>query len=422
MRTHLFAAALAALFAAATAAQEPKADPKKADPPAAAPSEAEKAFADAVRGAEKALRGAKAYTVKAECRWKLTGGAAEQSGVNRVAMTARHPGRFHIELSAPENPDARFVVASDGAAITRLFAAARLYSVTPTTSPLADVQLDGLTVASLQSAGVDFLVHTDVSGVVTAQTVRVADLGEKESGGRKLHCFGLHLANERDVEVRFAAGERPLPVELVVTTTLPLDEKRKLTKTLDTKLTWDLDADPAAGAFAVALPEGARKVDDLTEEVLGQGVKDLLGKPAPEVTFAALDGAAVSPAAQKEKSAVVLFFWASWAAPSAAEMPTIQKFIDEYGGKGVTFLAVNVGEAADEVKEFVGKVGYKGTVVRDPKGEGMAELRAGVPTAVLIGKDGTVQAVVRGLKPEAREQIRKGVDALLAGKPLAPKD
>ncbi|HOW17803.1 MAG TPA: hypothetical protein PLC79_02105, partial [Phycisphaerae bacterium] len=45
----------------------------------------------------------------------------------------------------------------------------------------------------------------------------------------------------------------------------------------------------------------------------------------------------------------------------------------------------------------------------------------GIPLTVIVGKDGTVQAVHEGFDPDMKASIRKDLDALLAGKTLAPK-
>jgi len=82
---------------------------------------------------------------------------------------------------------------------------------------------------------------------------------------------------------------------------------------------------------------------------------------------------------------------------------------------------VNVGDTARAVRVVTEKAGFKSKVLLDAGGEGMAAYRAQVPTVVLIGKDGTVQAVHRGRRADTREQVKKDLDALLKGDTLAPK-
>ncbi len=64
---------------------------------------------------------------------------------------------------------------------------------------------------------------------------------------------------------------------------------------------------------------------------------------------------------------------------------------------------------------------YQGTVLLDPETKSLDAYRFGeLPTTILIGKDGTVQAFHSGSTAEARQQIRQDTAALLQGRQLAP--
>lgn len=405
------------------AAQDAGTPPPPADQPAAKdePTDAEKAFEDAVRAAEKAIRGAKAYTLKAEAAWKHSGPGGDRSGTNVAEVTAAGADKLRLEIFAP-GVAGRYVAAADGKTLTRLYTAANLYSVTPTDQPLHELQTDGLTVAGLREVGVDFILHPDMHGAVMAQTVRVEDLGETGDKERKVRAFRVGLVNGRTVEVRFAAGPEPLPISLRTTAVIPTDEKTVYKLIVETKLTWDLAARPVADVFTVAIPAGAKKVDDLTDELRGQVTEDAIGQPAGPATFIGLDDKPVDIADWKGKSVLVVYSWATWSAPSTDDMAGLNRFVAAYTGKGVTFLAVNAGESADAAKAYAEKAGYKGTVVLDPKGEGLASLKLQtVPGAVILDKDGTVRAYHRGGKPHTKDAVKKDLDTLLKGEQPAPK-
>lgn len=393
-------------------------EPKRPTPE---PTAAQKAFAESVRAAQKVLRGTPAYTVSAEGKWKLTGGKREQSGTQTVRMTVANPDKVRIEVGAADEKDPHLIVTADGKTITRLFAEAKLYSVAAYTgTPLDDLQTDGVTVPALRAVGVDFLARPNMLAVLTAQTLNVEDLGVQE-GGSKLRGFRLTLVGGPSVVVRFTTGDRPVPAELSSTLELPVAETKTYTRTLHVKLTWDFTAQPAADTFTPTLPNGAKRVDDLYEAILAPELDEALGKPVPDVEFAGLDGKPIKLSDYTGKSVVVLYAWATWAAPDGKDLPGLNEFVKAYSAKGVTFVAVNAGDTAQAAKQFVATAKYTGVVALDPKGTGLAAVRvAAVPAVVVIGKDGTIQSYHRG-KPDTAEKVKADLDKLLRGESIIPK-
>jgi peroxiredoxin len=393
-------------------------EPKK---PAPEPSAAQKAFGDSVRAAQKVLRDTPTYTVAVEAKWKLTGGKKEQSGTQTVRVAVANPDKMLIEVGSADEKDPHLLVTADGKSITRYFAEGKLYSASPQSgSPLDELQADGVTVPALRAVGVDFLARPNMLAVLIAQTLSVEDLGVQE-GGSKLRGYRLTLVAGPSVVVRFASGERPVPVELSSTLELPVAETKTYTRTLTVKLTWDFTAKPSADTFTAALPSGAKQVDDLSEAILAPELDDVLGKPAPDVEFAGLDGKPVKLSDYAGKSIVVLYAWATWAAPEGKNLPALNEFVKAYSAKGVTFVAVNAGDTPLAAKQFANTSKYSGIVALDPKGTGLAALRvATVPAVVVIGKDGTIQAVHRG-KPDTADKVKADLDKLLRGESIVPK-
>jgi len=62
---------------------------------------------------------------------------------------------------------------------------------------------------------------------------------------------------------------------------------------------------------------------------------------------------------------VVLNFWATWCEPCREEMPSMQRLQDRLAGKPFAILAVAFGEGAPRIKDFLGKVPVKFTVLLD---------------------------------------------------------
>ena len=62
---------------------------------------------------------------------------------------------------------------------------------------------------------------------------------------------------------------------------------------------------------------------------------------------------------------VVLNFWATWCEPCREEMPSMQRLQDKLAGRPFAILAVDFGEGAPRIKDFLGKLPVKFTVLLD---------------------------------------------------------
>ena len=411
MRT---AVLLALVLAFPVFADEPKT-------PAPEPT-AQVAFAESVKAAQKAMHDAKAFAVAAEAQWKLTGGKQDLSGTQTVRVVAGNPDRLRMELGTANEPVPHLLVTADGKRITRSFTGEKLYSVQDYTgSPLDELQADGVTIPALRSVGVDFLARPNMLAVLTAQMLNVEDLGTGEREGKKTHGYRVTLVAGPVVTVRFAAGDRPVPVEVSSALQVSVAEKKTYTRTLSVALTWDWTPNLTDATFTAQQPEGAKQVDDLSEAILAPDLGDVLGQPVPPIEFAGVDGKAVKVNELVGKSIVVLYAWATWAAPEGKNLPALNEFVKTYSDKGVTFVAVNVGDTAQAAKQFAAGAKYAGLVALDPKGAGLAQLRvSSIPAVVVIGKDGTLQSFHRG-KPDTAAKVKADLDKLLSVESLVPK-
>lgn len=88
---------------------------------------------------------------------------------------------------------------------------------------------------------------------------------------------------------------------------------------------------------------------------------------------------------------VLLDFWATWCGPCKAAMPSIQKLHEKFADKPVTVIGVNCWEQKPETAiKYVEKQKYTYTLLL--KGDDLAKAYgiSGIPTLILIGKDGNV--------------------------------
>jgi thiol-disulfide isomerase/thioredoxin len=113
---------------------------------------------------------------------------------------------------------------------------------------------------------------------------------------------------------------------------------------------------------------------------------------AIDFTLTSLEGDEVSLSDYLGKS-VMINFWATWCPPCKAEMPIIQRFLEEYQDEFIV-LAVNVGEKEAVVREFVEENDFDFIFLPDPANSTAFTYGvSGYPTSVFIDDVGMLQAV-----------------------------
>ncbi len=119
-----------------------------------------------------------------------------------------------------------------------------------------------------------------------------------------------------------------------------------------------------------------------------------IGKPAPDFQFQNPEGQATSLSDLRGKT-VLINFWTTWCPPCVYEMPHIQQVYEEWSGKGLMVLAINVGESSSKVKGFLRSEGLSLPVLLDANHDVAPRYRVMYfPTTFLIDKDG----IIRGIK------------------------
>jgi peroxiredoxin len=130
-----------------------------------------------------------------------------------------------------------------------------------------------------------------------------------------------------------------------------------------------------------------------TDQLLGaMGMAKLPGKAAPN--FMLLDVSRKQVSLQEYRGkAVFLNFWATWCIPCREEMPAMEQLHQPFQGQGLTILAVNLKESAEQVKSFFDKHRFSFPALLDHSG---AVSRAygvmGLPTTYLISREGMLMA------------------------------
>ncbi|RNJ48582.1 thiol:disulfide interchange protein TlpA [Methylocystis hirsuta] len=125
-------------------------------------------------------------------------------------------------------------------------------------------------------------------------------------------------------------------------------------------------------------------------------------EPMPDYAFDGPDGAPVSLASFKGKTAL-LNIWATWCVPCRAEMPALDRLQEAFAGQNFQVVAVNVDTTRlERAKAFLAETGVKSlTYYGDPKANLFYEMKQtgkalGLPTTLLIGPDGCQIGLMNG--------------------------
>jgi thiol-disulfide isomerase/thioredoxin len=94
---------------------------------------------------------------------------------------------------------------------------------------------------------------------------------------------------------------------------------------------------------------------------------------------------------------VVLNFWATWCDPCREEMPSMQRLQDKLAGKPFVILAVDYGEGAPRVSDFLKKAPLRLTVLLDRDTSAATAWKVKVlPTSMVIDPQQRVRFVAVG--------------------------
>jgi len=141
----------------------------------------------------------------------------------------------------------------------------------------------------------------------------------------------------------------------------------------------------------------------------------LVGLPAPDFLLpyaSAPERGKSQRLSDLQGQAVLLDFWASWCVPCRAQGPVLERVGKAFGQSKLRVLGVGTSDDRDSITRYLNRapLGYA-SVFDDQEVASSLYRVQGLPTLVLIAKDGTVRAVATGLTDEA-ELTRLVKDAL----------
>lgn len=135
---------------------------------------------------------------------------------------------------------------------------------------------------------------------------------------------------------------------------------------------------------------------------------------APDFTLDTLQGEPIKLSELRGKI-VVVNFWATWCLPCRAETPALEKSYEQYEGRGVVILGVNVTnqDLVSAVESFVQEFGLTYPIPLDRDGRvGFLYQVQGLPTTFFINREGVIRTVVVG-GPMSETFIGSKIEALL---------
>ena len=112
---------------------------------------------------------------------------------------------------------------------------------------------------------------------------------------------------------------------------------------------------------------------------------------------------------------IYLDFWASWCDPCRESFPFMDRIQREWGGRGLVVIAVNVDTERRLAADFLAATPVDFSIAYDPEGKLAEQWKLeGMPTTVLIGRDGTARSQRVGFRHADETSVREAVARLLA--------
>jgi len=141
---------------------------------------------------------------------------------------------------------------------------------------------------------------------------------------------------------------------------------------------------------------------------------DAVGQPAPAFTLPLRGSSTPLQLGTLRGQVVMVNFWASWCGPCREEFPLLDQMYKKYKPLGFTMLGVNVEPDSNDAEGFIAKTPVTFPIAFDKDGAVSKLYRvAGMPSTVLIDRQGVLRWVHRGYKSGDENEYLDHIRALL---------
>jgi len=157
-------------------------------------------------------------------------------------------------------------------------------------------------------------------------------------------------------------------------------------------------------ALALLIPCCAKKPKDLAS--------------APDFTLKTIGGQEITLSGLRGK-VVLLDFWATWCGPCKESIPHLTQLYKNYQDKGFELIGMSMDKSGDVemVRRFVKSMDISYPIIMTPDEVARNYKVTGLPTTVLIDKEGKVREKIVGFNSAIGQQIVARVEELIAEKP-----
>ncbi len=129
-------------------------------------------------------------------------------------------------------------------------------------------------------------------------------------------------------------------------------------------------------------------------------------QPAPYSTVKRLSGDLMDFPVPDQK--MIVIFWATWCGPCKIELNRLNNLMANGIIKSNQLIAINTGETASVVNEFLAKNSWQFKVALDESGETAKKFKvSGTPTVVFLDVKGQMEWITTGLSPSLNFRINR---------------